>query len=656
MGLTLFGRTLTKIGVVGCGQMGPGIALFYSRTLGPRGVPVVLTDVSPDALQAGRERFQKKLRKAGESGTYRPAEIAAIEKNVSFTLDKSLLVRCDLVVEAGPEKLEAKQALFDELERLVEPHAVLASTSSHLEPEPLFAQVRRPERAIVLHHLFPADTNPIVEVVPGPRTEVTEWCLRFLEGIGKVPLRAGPRYGYAIGPVYEGLFLAAALLAESGVPPKVIEAIVCRGFDQTAGPFTMMNLTQANAQRQAGLNAFHEKIMPWFRSPASLDKKVPANEKWETIDSGDTVSYSDATFQKVMNELMGAYFGLACEVVASGTSTVEDLNLAVELGLAMKPPFTLMNELGPRRSRELVERYAAAHPGFKVPSSFGPWPIPHVLRRDTDGVAILTLRRPQRMNALNRDTFRELDAHLTAIKADARVAGVVLTGFGTRAFASGADIQMLAAARSSEEARTLSRESHAALFKIENLGKPVVCALNGLSLGGGSELAYACTARIARKGLPLLFGQPEVKLGIIPGAGGTQRLPRLIDFATAWKLLRKGGTLSGEEALRLGLIHEEVEGDLLERAVELARALKPRALPPAKVPPVLPEVDLGGLSRKVDEILRKAILEGAPLPLEKAAEVEIACFGEAFDTRDRQIGMENYLKTKLSRPAAFVHA
>ena len=207
-----------------------------------------------------------------------------------------------------------------------------------------------------------------------------------------------------------------------------------------------------------------------------------------------------------------------------------------------------------------------------------------------------------------------------------------------------------------EEARTFSSDCNRILRRIETLGKPVICALNGLSLGGGSELAYACTARVARKGLPVLFGQPEVRLGLIPGGGGTQRLPRLIDFAAAWRILRTGARISGSEALQLGLLTEEVDGDLISRAVELALTLPVRAVPAARVPAVLPEVDLEGLSRRIDEILRRAILDGAPLPLDQALELESACFGDVFTTRDHRIGLDNYFKTGLKQPAHFVNA
>jgi enoyl-CoA hydratase/3-hydroxyacyl-CoA dehydrogenase len=656
MPLTLFGRTVSRVAIVGSGHIGPDIAFYFSRVLAPHGIPIMVTDVSRDALEAGRSRLLRRIKKATESGSFKASDVIALEKNVTFTLDKSLLIGAELAIEAATEKLEVKQSIFEELERLLPPQAILASNSSHLEPERIFERVRKPERCLVHHFFFPADKNPLVELVPHPRTNVTDWCLRFYERIGKVPIQAKSRYGYAINPIFEGLFLAAALLDEEGLPPAVIDAIASRALGMGAGPFTIMNLTGGNPITQAGLAGYHDVIMPWFRSTARLDEKVATRELWESSDRGETVSYSNAIYEKASRRLLGAYFGLACEVLESGISTLGDLDMAIETGLSMKAPFTFMNELGYKRVKELVTAYAAEQPGFKVPRDFGPWDIPCVFRETIGDIAVLTVRRPRSLNALNRDVLRQLDAQLAAVKKDPLLRGAVITGFGTKAFVSGADIGMLSAVKSSEEARALSRESNEILRRIETLGKPVIAAMNGLSLGGGSELAYACTARVARKGVSMLFGQPEVRLGIIPGAGGSQRLPRLIDFSTAWRILRTGGVLSGDEAKKLGLILEQVDGDLVGRAIEIARTIKPDPVPPPRIPAVPLEVDLGGLSRKVDEILKKAVLTGIRMPIEQALEFESQCFGEVFTTRDCQIGLENYLRTGLKQPAVFTHS
>jgi enoyl-CoA hydratase/3-hydroxyacyl-CoA dehydrogenase len=656
MGFTLEGRTIQRVGIVGSGNIGPDVALFFARTLLRHGVPVILHDIAQEALDAGRARIAQKLRRGGAGGLFTPYEIESIEKNIKLTLDPSLLTGCDLVVEAATEDLELKQGVFERTERIVPPHAILASTSSHLEPERIFQRVKHPERALVHHFFFPAERNPLIEIVASPRSALVDWCCRFYESLGKVPIRAKGRYGYGVNPIFEGLFLAAMLIEQRGYSPAVIDAIACRALGGSVGPFAVVNLAGGTLTTKESMAAYHEQIMPWFHAPQALADQLEAGQPWRTADRGDTVSYSNQMYEEISGALLGAYFGLACEALESGVADIADLEIGVELGLALRPPFAMMNELGARKVRDLIEAYAKANPGFRLPRDYGPWKVPVVLREDRDDIAVLTLRRPKTMNALTRDSFRQLDLHLAAIGDDAKIRGVVLTGFGTKAFASGVDIALLSSIPSPEDARAASSECNRILRRIETLGKPVVCALNGLSLGSGSELAYACTTRIARKGLPMLFGQPEVRLGIIPGAGGTQRLPRLIDFSTAWRLLRTGGTLSGAESLQLGLISEELDGDVVARAVELARTLKPAGPPEPRVPQVLPEVDLKGLSRKVDEILRRAILEGAKLSLDSALEVEARHFGEVYATRDHRIGLENYVRTSLKQPAGFVHA
>lgn len=655
MAFSLAGRTAGRVAVVGSGNIGPDVALFFARNLSRHNVPVVVHDVSREALDSGRRRILEKFKRGSETGVFRPGGMEAVEKSITFTQDRSLLMGCDLVIEAVTENLETKQAVFEEIERLVPAHAILASTTSHLEPERIFERLRRPERSLVHHFFFPAERNPLIEIVSWPKTAVADWCRLFYEALGKVPVQVKGRYGYAVNPVFEGLFLAAMLWEQKGCSAAVIDAVVCRAFGATAGPFQVVNLAGGNLITRESLAVYHEKIMPWFHSPDTLEEKAETGERWRTADKGDTVSYSDQMYEEISRSLMGAYFGLACEAVESGIASIGDLEIAVELGLALKPPFAMMNELGPKATRTLVENYARANPGFKVPKSFGPWTIPTVLREDRDGVAILTLRRPKTLNSVNLDVIRQVDQEISRIQASPDIRGVVITGFGTKAFASGADLSTVSAITSPDAARALSAECNRVLRRIETLGKPVICALNGLSLGGGSELAYACTARIAKKGLPVLFGQTEPRFGLIPGGGATQRLPRLIDFATAWRLLRTGATISGTEALQLGLIQEEVDGDLISRAVELARTARPSPLSDPKLPAVLPEVDLKGLSRRIDEILRRAIVEGAKLPFEDALALEAECFGQVFATRDHRIGLDNFFKSGPKQPARFVH-
>jgi enoyl-CoA hydratase/carnithine racemase len=248
------------------------------------------------------------------------------------------------------------------------------------------------------------------------------------------------------------------------------------------------------------------------------------------------------------------------------------------------------------------------------------------------------------------------------IQKDSKIKGAVLTGFGTRAFVSGADIGMLAAQKTAKEAEEACLKNYSVLSLIENLGKPVVCAMNGLAFGGGNEIAMACTARIAKKGQKVFVGQPEPKLGFIPGAGGTQRLPRLIGIEKAWPILRNSNPISSSEAKEIGLIQEEVEGDLIEAGVNwvkniLSGKVKVPSIPkgPIPIPSKLPEVDIGHLSRKIDSLLQKAILEGAKMTLEDGLKLEAKIFGECISTQDRNIGIDNFMKNGPKVNANFVH-
>src|SRR5579864_172536 len=303
MAFTLAGRSASRVAVVGSGNIGPDVALFFARNLARYGVPIIVHDVSRGALDAGRNRILEKFRRGSETGVFRPGGMEAVEKSITFTQDRSLLTGCDLVIEAVTEDLAVKQSVFEEIERMVPAHAILASTTSHLEPKLIFERLRRPERSLVHHFFFPAERNPLIEIVSGPRTEVADWCRHFYEAMGKVPIQVRGRYGYAVNPIFEGLFLAAMLFEEKGCSAAVIDAVVCRAFGATAGPFTVVNLAGGNLSTHESLGVYHEKIMPWFHSPANLEDKAATGERWRTADRGDTVSYSDAMYEEISRAL-----------------------------------------------------------------------------------------------------------------------------------------------------------------------------------------------------------------------------------------------------------------------------------------------------------------------------------------------------------------
>jgi enoyl-CoA hydratase len=242
-------------------------------------------------------------------------------------------------------------------------------------------------------------------------------------------------------------------------------------------------------------------------------------------------------------------------------------------------------------------------------------------------LAIITLDRPKVLNALNAATFAELDAVFDELADDAEVRVVLLTGAGERAFAAGADIRELAAAGAAE-GKAFSLRGQAVFRKIETLGKPVIACVRGFALGGGCELAMACTMRIAADDAK--FGQPEVKLGVIPGYGGSQRLPRLVGRGAAMKLLLTGATIDAQEALRIGLVDEVVSAaELMDRAKALAGVIAAQA--PLAIAKAIKVVD-----------------EGLDLPLELALLREAERFGQLCDTADKAEGTKAFLEKRAA--------
>ncbi|MDH3284506.1 MAG: 3-hydroxyacyl-CoA dehydrogenase/enoyl-CoA hydratase family protein [Acidobacteriota bacterium] len=673
MGFRMQGLELQKVGIVGSGQIGPDIALHFTKVLHRHDVPVVVVDISPDALEKGRKKLSRKIAKGRETGAFSDAMAEGMLSGVTFTEDYAALAGSSLVVEAASENLDVKGAIFGRVEEICSDDAVLASNSSHLEPEEIFRSTSHRGRTLGIHYFFPAERNPLVEIIPGRDTDpgLTSTMLKFYEAIGKVPVRVASRYGYAVDPLFEGLFLAAALCVEEGLgTTREVDAVAHRAVGLRVGPFTAANLTGGNPITDHGLDLMHEKLGPWFRSPPLLKDALSSGTPWDVPGRGEKITLPADKERPIADALRGAYLGLAGQILDSGIISLSDFEMALELGLDIRPPFRMMNELGIAESLRLVEEYARAHPGFDVPrclaeraSSGTDFTIDVVHRRDVDGVAVVTIRRPKVLNALSREVYEQLGRHFEAIRDDAEVRAAVLTGFGTKAFVSGADVNFLAKIRSPEEGFRTAEWSKTVGSLIESLGKPVVAALNGMSIGGGLELAMCCTARICREGLKLAASQPEVNLGIIPGSGGTQRLPRLIGIDAASRMLRTGRGLSSAEAVELGLVREEVRGDVALEAVRLAREaadgkvrLEPLDQAAMELPVTLPPVEIGHRSTAIDSIMCRALLEGCRRPLSGGLEFESEMFAECCRTEDMRIGLENFLTRGPRVKAEFKNA
>ena len=253
-----------------------------------------------------------------------------------------------------------------------------------------------------------------------------------------------------------------------------------------------------------------------------------------------------------------------------------------------------------------------------------------MLQVERDGaIAVVTITRPKVLNALNAATLAELGQAFDALAADEAVRAIVLTGAGEKSFVAGADINELAV-QTPVQGKEHAAAGQRVFDRIETLGKPVIAAINGFALGGGCELAMACTLRIAVDTARL--GQPEINLGLLPGYGGSQRLPRLVGRGVALELLLTGDMISAARAFEIGLVNRVVPAaDLLAEARKLAAVLAGKA--PVAVRYIL-----------------EAVQHGAEMPLADAQHLEATLFGLVATTDDMREGTRAFLE---KRPAAW---
>ncbi len=673
MAFTFRGRSIGKVGVIGSGQIGPDIALHFTKSLYRLGTQVVVVDIAEEALAKGKGKIFKKIDKGVETGAFKPDGADAMKSNVTFTSDYDQLSGADLVVEAATEDLPLKRRIFRQLEQLVSPQAVMTSNSSHLEPERIFEELAHKERALCTHYFFPAERNPAIEIIPGKDTgqQITDFVMRFYEAIGKMPFKIGSRYGYAVDPIFEGLLLASIQCVDKGLgTTKQVDTVASRCLGLTVGPFTAHNLAGGNPITAHGLSEMTERINPWFRCPDRLKKMVETGQMWETPARKETVEVPPDKEKEITNELLGAYFAMCCDMLDAGIVTTSDLDLLIATALDMKPPFSYMNSTGLDKALELVESFCRKYPGMPVAKSLKeraasgkPWLVEDVVCEKKGDVAVITIRRPKALNALNSKVFEDMTPYLEDIKKDPQIKAVVVTGYGNKAFVAGADIKQMASFTKPEEGAGFARLLQISSSQLENLGKPVVAAMNGLALGGGNELAMCCTARVAPKGIKLFAGQPEVNLGLIPGMGGTQRLPRIVGFEKASEMIRTANPISSDEAFKCGLVNELVDGDVLERAIELAREIaegkaKPKLIekgPLSNVPDSLPDIDIGHHSKAIDAIAVESILTGAKMSLDDGLKNEARLFGHCWTTQDNRIGLQTFVEKGAKAKADFVH-
>jgi enoyl-CoA hydratase/3-hydroxyacyl-CoA dehydrogenase len=648
-----------RVVVVGAGTIGPDIGYYLKSALPD--LKLYLIDISQPALDRAMQRFADYTEKAVARRKMSASDAEQVRADVHATTDYEVARDADWAIEAATEDLSLKRKIFTQLEALMRPEAWITSNTSSLPAARIFADLRHRNRATVTHFFAPAWRNPVVEVIDTPALDraVLEDLRALFCLTGKVPVVTADVPCFMLDRVFDNWCNEAAHLLDRASAAEI---------DSTAaefvhaGPFFVLNFAHGNPiivetnTLQADEEGEHYRPAAIFRTAGT----------WSTVSPGKTVPVAPQTAAAIRDRLLGILISQSGDILDRSIGNAADLELGCRLALGFKSgPLELMGKLGAPEVARIGKRLVEERPGLPLPKR-APADYQNfhrsVLVDDARGVKVITIRRPEALNALHDELTDEILGVIRQFESDPAARGFVITGYGPRAFSAGADIgrfpKMLGdAAAAAQYARDCSR----LLLHIDRMTKPVVAALNGMALGGGLELALRCHGVVAMHNASLQL--PEILLGIVPGLGAMvvpyRRWP--LAAATFHAMMRRAERVSVETAHELGIV-DRLSDDyatMIEAAVERVHALTGRLQAPADgaiiIEPPAPAdaVAFNGqkLSTEVTRVLERAIVDAAAAPTFNAAlEIGYRAFGLSACTAAAREGIDAFLQR---RPADF---
>jgi enoyl-CoA hydratase/3-hydroxyacyl-CoA dehydrogenase len=610
-----------KAAVVGAGTMGGQIA----QTIAAAGIPVVLKDAGQELVQAGVDEARKvsegqveRLVKRGKlTEEQAQAQVQEIVERIEGTVTYDGFGDVDFAIEAVPERMEVKRRVFAELDAATPGHAILASNTSSLSITEMGEATLRPDRVVGFHYFYPASLMPLIEIVEGEDTseQTLASAVAFAQAIRKQPITCAEVPGFVVNRVLtSGMSEIWRSQEQGGLSIKAIDEGVGAAGVVPMGPYFLINLLGLDtvlhvAEHLAGSygeERFHvPEAMRKLVSEGRLGVKTQAGGFYDPEGQACVEGDADPDVQELVELLSLKTLGEACLVLEEGVATHRDIDFGMMAGAGLDPrrglmpPFMKADAEGLDAVLERMRRAEARHGerfapprilrrlvaqgrvGAKSGQGFYAYPQPdpdqpaEVVKLETreHGIAIAWLANGQ-MNSLSPDVVQALRAVWERVRAtEARA--LVIASSNPFLFCAGADIKAFTQT-DAQSGGSLLVDMHALLREMERSPVATVAAVNGLAYGGGCELAMACDFRIAARSA--LFGQPEIKLGIVPGFGGTQRLPRLVGDAQALEMNLGGDPVLAEDAYELGLVNRVVDDhELLDTALLWARGLAERA-------------------------------------------------------------------------------
>jgi len=668
-----------KIGVVGAGNMGSGIA----QKIAQEGIEVVLVDTAEEFVKRGMENIRRLLKEGAERKIFSPDDVGRILSRITGTTDLQALADADLVIEAIFEDKKVKTALFKRLDGICMEKTILATNTSSFYVREFAEATSRPDRVIGLHYFYHPAKNRLLEVIPQEKTsaQTIDRALLAAKLHGKTPILVKDAPGFAVNRFFVPFLNEATRMLEEGVADiPTIEEGAKRAFRIGMGPFELMNVTGIPIAVHASTTLGNE-LGPFYATAGIMKAQMEKKTNWDL--SGPV---QEEKIAAVTDRLYGVCLGVAATLVDEGVTSMEDTDRGAKIGLRWTlGPFEIMNRLGIEKTFALVQMVADRYPDFRMPGlltrqkqSGLPFAFTLVNLAVDNEIATITINRPEAMNALNEAVVEQLAERFSVAERNPNVSAIVFQGAG-KAFVAGADIRYFVEkikAGKIADIVAFTRRGHQLFKRIEDSKKLTIALLDGLSMGGGSELALACQAVIATPAGSLAF--PETGIGIYPGLGGMLRMERHVGPELAKYYTFTGAAITAADARELGLVTRLVDPSAMDEAIrDLIRSGRPDKYRPRPIPDrFAPWQTLFGkentaalLEGKIpagtDEAaaakLLKTLSHKAPLalklvnriidlqaraPLEEGIEIELGCLSEIFATADALEGLSSLGRKK----------
>jgi len=552
-------QPVQSVAIIGAGNMGSGIAQKTAQ----EEFDVQMVDREPQWVERGQTIIADFLSEAVERRIFSSEHVEQIKSRITGVVGtENTASDTDLVIEAVFEDFDIKSAVFNTLNEVCGENTILASNTSSLSVNELALASGRPDRFVGLHFFYHPAKNRLVEVIPGEDSsqDTINRTVQYCRGLGKVVILCKDRPGFVVNRFFVPWLNEACLLLQEGVASAAaIDAVAMKAFRIGLGPFALMNLTGPPIALHSTDYLAEQLETPRYVGAENLREMVEAGNQW---DIGEDIDCSEDAAEMIKTRLLGQVFAVAGQIVDEEICSLEDVDRGAKVGLRWaRGPFELANRIGIESAKAMAEDYC----------ELANFPVPEVWKRNSafsfsyvdlhvnDGIATITINRPEAMNALNETVVSQLGEALDAANADSSVRTIVLDGAG-KAFVAGADVKFFVdkiRADSFPDIYDFTANGHSVQDKLESSSKTTIALTTGLALGGGLELALACDYRIGTRKTQFRF--PETSIGIFPGLGGTQRPARIAGLPAARWAVLAGNFMDARTAADLGLVTNLVD-------------------------------------------------------------------------------------------------